>query len=114
MTEACVILTTTDSEAEAERIARSLVEARLAACVQRWPIESIYRWNGAVERAGEFALLIKTTVDRAAAVETWIGTHHSYEVAEVMMIPVPRLAAAYRAWMEESTRDQDGQGDRPG
>jgi periplasmic divalent cation tolerance protein len=114
MDEVCVILTTTDSEAEADGIARSLVEVRLAACVQRWPIESVYRWKGAVEQAGEFALLIKTTVDRAVAVETWIGRHHSYEVAEVMMIPVPRVAEAYRAWVEASTRDADGQGDRPG
>jgi periplasmic divalent cation tolerance protein len=56
MDEVCVILTTTDSEAEADGIARSLVEVRLAACVQRWPIESVYRWKGAVEQAGEFAL----------------------------------------------------------
>ena len=103
MNDACVVLTTTGTKDEADRMARSLVEARLAACVQRLPIASVYQWKGAIEEAGEFLLLIKTTVQWYPAIEAWIGEHHSYEVPEVVMLPAARVAPAYLAWIGEST-----------
>jgi periplasmic divalent cation tolerance protein len=103
MNEACVVLTTTDSEEEAGRIARGLVEARLAACVQRLPIGSVYSWQGAVEETGEILLLVKTTVGRYAELEAWIAANHSYEVPEIVMLRADRAAAGYLAWLTGAT-----------
>jgi periplasmic divalent cation tolerance protein len=104
MSEACVILTTTDSDEEALRIARSLVEARLAACVQRLAIESTYAWEGAVEEAREVLLLIKTSADRYREVEAWIAEHHTYKVPEVLLLRAPQGSVAYLGWLEAATR----------
>ena len=104
MSEACVILTTTDSDEEAARLARSLVEERLAACVQRLAIDSTFTWEGSVDRTQEILLLIKTTVDRYPAAEAWIRQHHTYQVPEVLMLRALAGSAAYLAWLEAETR----------
>jgi len=103
MTKACVILTTTESEDEARRIARALVEARLAACVQRLTIGSVYEWSGAVEDTPEILLLIKTSVDRYPEVESWILENHSYQVPEVLMIRAAGGSSAYLDWVARAT-----------
>lgn len=102
--QVCVVLTTVGSAEEAQRMGRALVEARLAACVQRLRIDSSYQWEGVLEEAAEVLLLIKTTVDRYREVEAWISANHPYDLPEVMMLPAGRASAAYGGWVEERTK----------
>lgn len=105
MTDALVVLTTTETEADAERLARLLVEAELAACVQVLPrMSSIYRWQGKVEQAGENLLLIKTTRGAYARLETAIKQHHSYETPEIIALPVEAGSAEYLNWLAASVQ----------
>jgi periplasmic divalent cation tolerance protein len=104
LTEACVILVTAGSEAEAEALAEALVGERLAACVQLSPIRSRYVWKGAVQRDDEILLLIKTKAALFEAVRTRIRELHSYETPEVVMLPAPAADADYLAWIAAETR----------
>ncbi len=105
MTDKRLVLTTTGSRAEAEKIARSLVERRLAACVNIvGPIFSTYRWQGTVESAEEFLLLVKTTEAAFAAVRDAIRELHSYELPECIEIPIEDGSAEYLAWIEENVK----------
>jgi periplasmic divalent cation tolerance protein len=104
MSEFLQITTATGSRDEAERLARSLVERRLAGCVQiAGPVSSVYRWQGAVEEAAEWLCLIKTTRERFAEVETAIRELHSYDCPEVIATPIIAGSASYLAWLEEQT-----------
>jgi periplasmic divalent cation tolerance protein len=99
-TTACIVLSTAASPEEASRIARELVERRLAACVSRLPgLLSVYRWQGAVEEAGEVLLLIKTSKERLAALEEALHKLHSYEVPEFLVLPVSSGSHAYLEWL---------------
>jgi len=103
MTDKRIVLCTAGSEDEARKIARGLVEQRLAACVNIVPqIESIYRWQGKVESAREWLLLIKTTVERFPDVRDAIRELHSYEVPECISISVEDGSAAYLEWIGQS------------
>ncbi len=98
--EAVIVLTTCGSREEAERIAHALVERRLAACVQvSSPITSTYRWEGKIETAEEFGLSIKTTADRLAKITELLGELHSYEVPQVLALPVDGGGNAYLRWL---------------
>jgi len=95
-----LVLTTTASRQEAERIARSLVEARLAACVNIIPgLTSIYRWQDAVETAGELLLVIKTTAANLAALEVAINRLHSYQMPELLVLTPESASEAYLDWL---------------
>lgn len=89
---------------EADRLATTLVEQRLAACVQQLPIRSTYRWNGAVERDDELLLLVKTTRDRYAEVERVVLDLHSYDVPAMTAVEVVEGSAAYLEWVAAETR----------
>ena len=90
---------------EAERIARTMVEEQLAACVNLLgEVHSIYRWNGAVETATEVAAIFKTTDERAGELITRIAALHSYDVPCVVAWPIEKIAGAYADWVEESVR----------
>jgi periplasmic divalent cation tolerance protein len=103
MTNARIVFTTAGSHEEAARLARALVERRLAACVNIvGPIESIYRWRGAIETSPEFLLVIKTTVTRFDAVRAAIRELHSYELPECLEIGVDAGSPEYLAWLGES------------
>ncbi len=103
MTDKIVISSTTGSEEEAWRIARALVEGRLAACVQIVPgIQSVYRWEGAVEEASEFLLLIKTSRERFQEVASAIARLHSYELPEVLATPVVDGSERYLEWLSNA------------
>lgn len=106
----CVVLTTTATAAEAESLARGIVEARLGACVQVQAIQSIYRWQGALCNESEFRLSIKTRRARFAALERFIREHHSYETPEIVQIPISAGSAAYLQWIDEGTQ---GRPDEP-
>ena len=97
-------MTTTDAREHAERLARDLVERRLAACVQVvGPISSTYRWQGAIETAEEWLCLIKTTAARFDALAAHIDTSHGYETPELTAVPVDNGSAGYLAWVSTAT-----------
>ena len=103
--EALVVLCTCPDESVADRIARELVGARLAACVNRLPgVRSIYRWKGAVQDEPEVLLAIKTVRSRYEELEMRLKALHPYEVPEIIAVPVLAGAAPYLAWLAEETR----------
>jgi periplasmic divalent cation tolerance protein len=88
---------------EAERIARAVVEARLAACVNLLGhVRSIYRWKGAIETAEEVAAIFKTTEEQADALMTRIAGMHSYDVPCVVTWPIDKILGNYSGWVEDS------------
>ena len=98
-----VVLTTVSGADEATRIARGLVERRLAACVNVLPeVRSIYRWEGAIEEQTEQLLLTKTTRARFADVSACIRELHSYDVPEIVALAATDVADAYAAWVRGS------------
>ena len=104
MTDKCVVVVTCGSAAEARRIARAVVEARLAACVNILPgaVTSIYRWKGKMESAREHLLLIKTSRKRLAGLRGVVERLHSYDVPEFIAPPILAGSRAYLAWLEKS------------
>ena len=107
MNTGLVVITTTETPADGERLARLLVEAELAACVQVLPqITSVYRWQGKIEQAGETLLLIKTTRAVYAELEIAIKQNHSYQAPEIIAVPVETGSAEYLKWLMESVKPQ--------
>jgi len=99
-----LILCNAPDQACAERIAAALVERRLAACVNILaPCQSVYRWQGQVERATEVPLLIKTTEPCYAGLEAAIRELHPYEVPEIIAIPITAGLPAYLGWLVAET-----------
>ena len=99
------MLTNLPDRAGAERLAEHLIAERVAACVNILaPCRSVYRWQGAVERAEEHPLLIKTTAERYAALEQAIRAAHPYELPEIVAVPIERGLAPYLDWVESETR----------
>jgi periplasmic divalent cation tolerance protein len=95
-----VVLMTAGSREEAARLADILVNARLAACVQVLPeIESVYHWQGKVERAPEILLLAKTTAENFTALEAAVRSLHSYETPEIIALPITAASAPYLEWL---------------
>jgi periplasmic divalent cation tolerance protein len=110
MTDRILVLTTCPSAEEAGRIAHSLVESRLAACVAVAPgIRSVYRWQGSIEESAEWALTIKSRRDLFASVSDEIRRLHSYETPEILAVPVVKGSAEYLRWMDESLRPPAGE-----
>jgi periplasmic divalent cation tolerance protein len=105
MTDKIVVLSTCASEADAERLARALVSAELAACVNVVPqIRSFYRWQGALESASEFLLLIKTSRSLFDALKIELEKLHPYEVPEVIALPVVAGTENYLDWLGHNLR----------
>ena len=104
MSRNVVVLVTCGSAKEAKSIADALVRKRLAACVNVLvsPVQSIYRWKEKVESAKEFLLLIKTSRRRFAGLEKEIRRLHSYEVPEIIALPIAAGSKPYLKWLEES------------
>lgn len=109
MTTHLVVLITAGSADEATAIARALVEERLAACANVVPgIRSIYRWEGAVHDDLEVLLVVKTRVDRFEALARRVEELHSYDVPEVIALPLMAGAARYLAWLDEAVDTGSG------
>jgi periplasmic divalent cation tolerance protein len=105
MTDKRIALSTAGSEEEASKIAYALVEQHLAACVNIVPnIESIYRWQGKVETAAEWLLIIKTTAGAFPAVRAALSAMHSYEIPECLLLSVEDGDPAYLQWIAESVQ----------
>ena len=97
-----IVLTTAPSTEEAETLARRIVEARLAACVQVLPkMKSFYFWEGAVQADDEHLLLIKTLPEKYSALEEFIRSNHSYSVPEIAAVPASRVSDDYFKWLKE-------------
>lgn len=88
----------------ARKIARKLVELRQAACVQLLPIESFYRWEGEVTEDGEVLMLIKTASEKFTVVSETIRRMHSYEIPEIIQLPITAGLSDYLNWIRQSTR----------
>ena len=102
----CVlVLTTVPDDERGDALARTLVDDRLAACVNLYrPMESIYRWKGQVECDTERQLVIKTTRDRLSAIEARLHELHSYELPEFIIVSIDEGSAAYMKWVIDQTR----------
>ena len=107
MPDALVVLVTVGSESEAETIATALLDERLAACVTiGGPIRSLYRWQGRIADDREWQLVIKTRSDLFDALADRVRALHSYDVPEILGLPVTAGSPAYLEWLEEATRPQ--------
>ena len=102
---ACIVLTTTGTEDEADQLASAIVEARLAACVQIQRVRSVYVWQGETRREPEWLLSMKTRTGRYAALEAFIRERHGYEVPEIVQLPITAGAADDLRWVAQGTAD---------
>jgi periplasmic divalent cation tolerance protein len=105
MTDKIVVFTTCGSAEEAQRLAAALIEKHLAACVNiTAPVTSVYRWKGAIEKSEEWMLVIKSRRERFEELRVMLEGAHSYELPEVLALPVVDGSPNYLAWVEEETR----------
>ncbi len=106
MTDKVVVLVTCGMAREADRIATELVKRRLAACVNvlEARVRSTYRWKGKVETAAEYLLLIKTSKSKLRALRATVERLHSYEVPEIIALPIVAGSPAYLRWLGECLR----------
>jgi periplasmic divalent cation tolerance protein len=104
MTQAHIVLmTTVSSAADADKLANILVAAKAAACVQVMPIKSCYFWDGKVVNDAEYLLLIKTRADLYGPAADLIKQNHSYEVPEIISVPVAAGSSSYLDWIDAVT-----------
>ncbi|MBA2704416.1 MAG: divalent-cation tolerance protein CutA [Blastocatellia bacterium] len=97
------VFITAPSKEEASRLADMLVERNLAACVQILPaMESVYRWQGKIERQTEVLLIAKTLAAKFADLDTEVRAIHSYETPEIVAVPLTALSGPYRQWLKAS------------
>jgi periplasmic divalent cation tolerance protein len=106
MTSLIAVYTTTDRAELAERLARELVQARLAACVHLEPIESVYEWGGKLEHAREWRLMCKTVQSRYGDLVAAITQRHNYALPALYALPITDASPAYQAWVEAQTTPQ--------
>ncbi len=96
-------MTTTDRKAAADSLARAVVEARLAACVQCMPIHSVYRWKGRIEKGEEVLMLMKTRKALSSPLVAFVKARHSYAVPELIVLPIQGGLPAYLQWIADET-----------
>lgn len=105
MSDHVLVVTTTDSQEEAQAIGRHLIEHRLAACVQvLGPVESMYWWQEKIESAQEWQCIAKSRQDLFGSMESAIRKMHSYDVPEILAFPIVEGSGPYLAWMQEQLR----------
>ena len=107
MNEHCVIYITAGSKEEAENLSRGLVEEKLAFCVNTLPgIQSTYHWKGKIHVDNEILLIVKTRQDRYEALEQWVKSNHSYDVPEIVSLPIQRGLPEYLNAIDDWVFDQ--------
>ena len=110
MSEHYVLFITTGLKEEADKISRGLVEDKLAFCVNAIPgIQSTYYWEGKIHVDEEFLLIVKTRKDRYDALETWVKINHSYEVPEIIALPIERGLPAYLSGIDDWVTKKGGE-----
>ena len=103
MSEARIVLTTVGDKQHADTLAEQLLERRLAACVNIvGPVRSIYRWQGQIERADEYLLILKTTADCAAKLPSILKNLHPYDLPECIEVAIPSGSQEYLDWVASS------------
>lgn len=113
--QARVVLVTAPEGEEALRLARALVDERLAACVNVLAgATSVYRWQGRVHEEGEALLVVKTAADRVARLERRLGELHPYDVPELVVLGPSHVEARYLAWLLEQLAGDASVGPDPG
>jgi periplasmic divalent cation tolerance protein len=109
MSSFVIVLTTMPAEADVDRLARTLVDERLAACVNVLsPMRSLYRWREALEEAHERQVIVKTTAARVDELKARLAALHPYDVPEILVLPVSDGGAAYLQWLKDSTSSRSG------
>jgi periplasmic divalent cation tolerance protein len=103
LTEVLLVITTVATRADADRLARGMVDQRLAACAQISAIDSVYRWQGAVQAEGEFRLLFKTTARRWPALLAALRTQHPYELPAIVALPCSGALPEFADWVNAET-----------
>ena len=105
MTDKVVIMVTASSRRECRKIARRLIEEKLAACVSiTQPIQSVYRWEGKVEQSKEFLMFIKTNRDLFPQIKAEIALIHSYHTPEIICLPIIDGSPNYLQWISDSVQ----------
>jgi periplasmic divalent cation tolerance protein len=106
--DAILVLVTCKSKSEGKRIVTSLVEKHLAACgnILQWRMTSIYRWKGKVERANEHLVILKSTRKAFAPLEKEVTRLHSYEVPEIIALPVTQGSENYLHWIAANVSEK--------
>jgi periplasmic divalent cation tolerance protein len=99
-----VVLVTAPDRALADAIAQALLESRLAACVTLLPVHSVYRWQGEIQQDEEWQLLIKSELDRFPELEAKIRQIHSYEVPEIIALPILAGSQPYLQWISQQVQ----------
>jgi periplasmic divalent cation tolerance protein len=103
--EFCQVMTTCSSRADADALGRAVVEARLAPCAQvEGPITSTFWWEGAIQVEEEWRVVLKTPVERYQALAQYIRDNHTYDVPEIVSLPILTGAADYLEWMRTEAR----------
>ncbi|MBW4517825.1 MAG: divalent-cation tolerance protein CutA [Timaviella obliquedivisa GSE-PSE-MK23-08B] len=96
-----LVLVTASSQSEGEAIAQALLQFKLAACVSLMPIHSLYTWNGKVHNEAEWQLMIKTDLRNFSQLEAKVRELHSYEVPEIIALPIDLGSSPYLSWISE-------------
>ncbi len=106
ITEHVVVTSTTDSEVAASSLATEAINAKLGSCAQVVePINSVYRWEGKVQKEQEWRVEILTAADRVAALTDYIKANHTYDVPEIIATPITGGSVEFLAWLVDETRD---------
>ena len=103
MTDILLVSTTVSAQADAQRLARAMVESRLAACAQIERIDSVYHWQGALQESPEWRVLFKTTEAHYAALEAALLDAHPYELPAIVAVPTHTVSVAYAQWVRAET-----------
>ena len=103
MSDYLITFVTAESEEQARQIGRALVERRLAACVNLAPVTSLFAWEGQIEQAGEVLMIIKTRAALFDSLVAAVRELHSYEVPEIVALPIVHGSADYLRWISEVT-----------
>ena len=100
-----VVLVTVDKQETAAAIAETLVNKQLAACVNLFPVQSVYTWKGAVQKDDEWQLVIKTALAQLPSLEAKLKELHPYEVPEIIALPIVQGSSAYLQWLAEQVKE---------
>ena len=100
----CVIITTCANPDDANKLITPLLDSKLAACIQVYSINSFYTWNGETKNDHEQILLIKAKASLYPAIEDTIRKNHTYEIPEIIQLPITTGSQAYLKWIEEVSR----------